>query len=65
VQGDDDRGEDEGCAESFAPAELLAEEHDPGQHGDGGVDVGVGGDCGFYLPRSAAIGTTPEPSCDL
>jgi hypothetical protein len=30
VQGNDDRSQDEGRAESFAPGELLAEEHYPG-----------------------------------
>jgi hypothetical protein len=34
VQGDDDRDEDEDSAEFLAPGELLAEEHDAGQHGD-------------------------------
>ena len=36
AQGDDDGGQDEGGAASFAPGELLVKDHDPGQYRDDG-----------------------------
>lgn len=56
VQSDNDRSEDKSSAESFAPGELLAEEHDPGLRGHrGGGVVHVGAFA--YSPFDLRCGT--------